>query len=195
MSEIYILFGASTAVMIFALVSFFMVLSTRREIESRKVLEKQMDELRKAENQKATEILQSAQVQARQAIAAAGMRAQEVINASDIFSKEFKQSLQSSFSQALAQKMQSELLVIHEMIVREAAKAQEVVNSSVKEDYKRVAQEIELYKKNRMENVAAEAQKMIDEVARRVLARAITKREHEKLIMKALEEAQKKHVF
>ncbi|MCL4387176.1 hypothetical protein M1307_02130, partial [Patescibacteria group bacterium] len=74
-------------------------------------------------------------------------------------------------------------------------KTQEDARELILAAYKKVDQEVETYKKVRLDALDKSILNIVQEVSRKVLIREIDMNEHEKLVVKALEEAKKQNVF
>lgn len=73
--------------------------------------------------------------------------------------------------------------------------AQDDASEIVRKAYLEVEKEVEEYKKQRMKQVDDSLILILENIARKVLAKEITPEEHEKLVMKALQEAKKQGLF
>lgn len=89
----------------------------------------------------------------------------------------------------------TEVVNIRTTLEAQLAKAREDSRQIVLEAYKKAEAEVENYKKQRLNQIDESIIIILQEVARRVLSREINQEEHEKLVMKALEEAKRQHVF
>ncbi len=82
-----------------------------------------------------------------------------------------------------------------ESLISEVNKSQEEMKASLGEAYKKAHEEIELYKKTRLDEIEKSGVQIIKSFIQKVLTRKIDIREHEELVMKALEEAKKEGMF
>lgn len=73
------------------------------------------------------------------------------------------------------------------VLQKEAINSQESVKQMIADAYARAEQEIEAYKKQRMAQVDASIQQLVAEVSREVLGKVLTSRDHEDLVIQALE--------
>jgi len=103
MSEVYILFGASVAVMFLAIVTLYVVVNYHKTLKRQRELEGEVATLRAKGSEEARKLILNAQLQATEVIKNAEVKAQELINASEIFSKEYKQSFQAGLNRRLTQ--------------------------------------------------------------------------------------------
>ena len=77
----------------------------------------------------------------------------------------------------------------------ELLKTQEEARLAVKNTYKAVYEELERYKKDRIDQLDKSILAMVEDVSKRVFKKEISVHEHEKLVMKALEEAKRQGMF
>ena len=80
-------------------------------------------------------------------------------------------------------------------LVEKMDEAQKDARSLVVEAYKKAEAEVSEYKKARLTQVEESIVYILENIARRVLVKEISHDEHEKLVMKALEEAKNQGVF
>lgn len=78
---------------------------------------------------------------------------------------------------------------------QEVAKVANQTSQALKEGYIKAQQEVEAYKKERLRQIDEQALKLIQEVTRKVLGKEISLEEHEKLVLKALEEAKRQGIL
>lgn len=71
----------------------------------------------------------------------------------------------------------------------------EEAKKTISEAYKNAEDEVEKYKNRRLKEVDDSIIDILQEIARKVLLREINQEEHEKLVMRALEEAKRNHFF
>jgi len=91
--------------------------------------------------------------------------------------------------------LSKETLGIKDELSTEIKKAQEDAKQLVSEAYKKADQEVASYRKMRLDALDNTIVNIVQAVSRKVLTREIDVNEHEKLVMKALEEAKKQNVF
>lgn len=89
----------------------------------------------------------------------------------------------------------TELKVFANKLQQQTKFAQEEASKSIQQAYAQMGEELERYKKQRMERVDEIVKDMVMRVARDVMGDSLSTSEHETLVMKALEEAKKKNVF
>ena len=90
----------------------------------------------------------------------------------------------------------TEEIKVFDGVMREAArKAGDEVKIEVREEYKKIYKEIEEYKNNRLAQIDKEAKKVATFAVKKFLGGAFNIREHEEMLMRALEEAKRDHVF
>ena len=134
-----------------------------------------------------------------------GKVAQELEKASKSYANYFQDSLRSVEEEAkkslnnvpeeIKKVYATEIVNIRTTLEAQFVKAREDSRQIVLEAYKKAEAEVEKYKKQRLNQIDESIIIILQEVARRVLSREINQEEHEKLVMKALEEAKKQHVF
>lgn len=95
--------------------------------------------------------------------------------------------IKSQFSQ--------ELKGVESMISNELQKVEENAKSVVVNAYRSAEAEVQSYKKERLKQVEGSIVMILQDIAKRVLMKEINTDEHEKLVMKALEEAKRQGVF
>lgn len=162
--------------------------------------------------------------EAREIIKNANIKAQEILGQAQNISTQQQEGLQNklneatqtyakSYEDALA-KTQSvigtmlqnisndikkgvtgEIDVFRQSLQQEVVKSKDEMRKVVIEAFKKADSEVESYKKARLQQVDKEILVMVKRVAERVLAKEISVDEHEKLVLKALEEAKKQGIF
>ncbi|OGM10670.1 hypothetical protein A2159_02430 [Candidatus Woesebacteria bacterium RBG_13_34_9] len=88
-----------------------------------------------------------------------------------------------------------EIASIRSAIQVEVGKAQTDARNLVVDAYRKAEAEAQNYKKQRMKQVDDAVVMILKDVARKVLSKEISKEEHEKLVIKALEEARRENIF
>jgi len=88
-----------------------------------------------------------------------------------------------------------EALGIKDELSTQIKKAQEDAKQMVLEAYKKADQEVASYRKMRLDALDNTIVNIVQAVSRKVLTKEIDPNEHEKLVLKALEEAKKQNVF
>jgi len=101
------------------------------------------------------------------------------------------QNIPQDIKTVLAKEIQS----VHITIEEEVKKAEEEAKGVVVLAYQKAESEVEKYKLARLRQVDESIVMILKEVARKVLSKEINMEEHEKLVMKALEEAKRQGVF
>ena len=206
MSEVYILFGASVAVMFLAIVTLYVVVNYHKTLKRQRELEGEVATLRAKGSEEARKLILNAQLQATEVIKNAEVKAQELINASEIFSKEYKQSFQAgleqetnkmllSMSKSISSQVDSEVNALHKAMTIETAKVSESVGRSITAAYAQAQAQVDEYKKAMMEKVNASIFDIISTGSKKFLKETISPKEQQKLVMKALEEAKNQNVF
>lgn len=88
-----------------------------------------------------------------------------------------------------------EIDVFRNSLQQEVVKSKDEIRKAIAEAFQKADSEVESYKKARMQQVDKEILVMVRRVAEKVLAKEIGIDEHEKLVLKALEEAKKQGIF
>lgn len=91
--------------------------------------------------------------------------------------------------------LSKETLEIKDELTQEIKKSQGLALQKISEAYKKVDEEVSTYRKMRLDALDNTIINIIQRVSRKVLSREISTEEHEKLVLKALEEAKKQNVF
>lgn len=195
MTEVYILFGASVAVMFLAIVTLFVVVNYHKTLQKQRALEEEVKLLRSQGSEEARKIIFNAHTQATEVIKGAELKAQELLRASDIFSKEYKQSFQASIqnetnkmlvnmSQTVSSQVDAEVKQIH-------GSFEKTMNSLLAQ----AEANIEEYKKVMLQRVNSAIFSIVQSVVKKSLKESLSREQHEKIIIKALEEAKKQNVL
>lgn len=77
----------------------------------------------------------------------------------------------------------------------ETVGSQEIINKKVSEEFEKVNQEIQEYKKNQIGNIDKEISTLVAKISKEVLGKTLTPSEHEKIIIDSLENAKKDGLF
>jgi len=224
MPEVYILFGASVAVAFFAIVTFFVVLSYHRALGEKKKLEEELSQIKVGRGASLDQIMLTAQNQAREIIKNAELKSQEVVRSSEIFSLEFKKNFQTGLlellelekslyrqtatdvqqesnrtllkmSEVLNGQLDNEMKAFHGAMVDETTRTRDSLNKSIREVYQNAQTEVQNYKSQMMARVNSAVFAIVQDASKKSLGVILTKEQHEKAILKALEEAKAKNVF
>lgn len=206
MDSVIVLFGSGVALAIMGLVVAMISVSYHRVLKEysgvRKTYEKALEEA----NKQSQEILKDAQ-----------NKAGEIIKNSEIFSKDMKTDFQSSIRKLvdyeisvykdLEKSTNAESIKLFKSVSDSVTKNVEAYLSSVestlsgqiadatKNIEKSMEESLDIYKKERMRAIDADASKLVREISLKVLGRGIAIEDHEKLILKALEEAKRDNVL
>lgn len=151
---------------------------------------------------KAQQVIQNAQIFSGNQ---AGILEREIQNTSRVNAAKFEQYLKvvqsesikilSNVPNKVSSDLNTQLTGIRSMILTEIEKASSNAKAQVDSAYKRAEVEVKNYKNQRLKQIDDSIISILEEVSRKVLARQISHDEHEKLVMKALEEAKQQHVF
>jgi F0F1-type ATP synthase membrane subunit b/b' len=162
---------------------------------------------------KSQQILQDASTRANEIISKAqvftgdqeGKIAAEIEKASQMYAGSYQESLKALESKAVTM-MQTIPNEVKDVLLREITnirttiqsqiqKAQSDARQIVVDAYKKAEDEVVNYKKQRLKQVDESIVVILQDIARKVLSKEISKEEHEKLVMKALEEAKRSGAF
>jgi F0F1-type ATP synthase membrane subunit b/b' len=164
--------------------------------------QKKSEGMIEAARAKAQEIVNNAQIFSN---TQAGIIQKEVQNANQLNTERYQQSLQSvqnesirmlsSVPKDVSAALTSQLVNIRATIQSEIEKASSAAKAQVDNAYKKAEMEVESYKLQRLKQIDDSIISILEEVSRKVLAKQISHDEHEKLVMKALDEAKRQHVF
>ncbi len=190
-----IFFAASVSVAFLAIVTLYVVVNYYKTLKRERDLEEEVRKMRASGSEEARKIILNAQIQATEVIKNAQLKAQELINASDIFSKEYKQKFQlvierelnkilSGASQAISSQASVEMANLHSMFEKNLSLLTAQAQAQAEE-----------YKKAMMERVNNAVFAIVNQVAKKVLKESLDRKQHEKLIIKALEEAKRQNVL
>jgi len=95
----------------------------------------------------------------------------------------------------ISDNLSADLRGVGEQFRQDVLKITEKVREDVEQAYKNVEIDVEEYKKARLSQIDKGISELILQIARKVLAKEINKDEHEKLVMKALDDAKKSGMF
>ncbi len=193
-------------------VAYLRLVGKTMELKEEKKKESSLPTIERAQAE-AQKMIEGARVQAQQIINNAqifsGNQAdvleKEVQNANRVNTAKFGESLQlvqnesikmlSNIPKDVSTALSSQLVNIRATIQTEIEKASASAKEQVDSAYKRAEVEVQNYKLQRLKQIDDSIISILEEVSRKVLAKQISHDEHEKLVMKALEEAREQHVF
>jgi len=169
-------------------------------------------------------VLQEAQDKSVKIIEEANLKSKDIISKAEVFLTNYNSSLKQELSkstqiyvqkyqQALSLTQQESIKVLQNIpedikkvliqeiasiraaIQTEVGKAEVDARNLVVEAYRKAESEVANYKNERIKQVDDAVVMILRDVARKVLSKEISKEEHEKLVLKALDEARKENVF
>jgi len=193
-------------------VAYLRLVGKTMELKEEKKKESSLPTIERAQAE-AQKMIEGARVQAQQIINSAqifsGNQAdvleKEVQNANRVNTAKFGESLQlvqnesikmlSNIPKDVSTALSTQLVNIRATIQAEIEKASASAKEQVDNAYKRAEVEVQNYKLQRLKQIDDSIISILEEVSRKVLAKQISHDEHEKLVMKALEEAKEQHVF
>lgn len=88
-----------------------------------------------------------------------------------------------------------ELEDFRKILRTETVESQEVISKKISEEFERAQKEIENYKTGRIDKIDKEISTVVSVISKDVLGKTITPREHEEIILEALENAKKDGLF
>lgn len=91
--------------------------------------------------------------------------------------------------------LSKEILIVKDDLLSEIKTAHENAKAIITQAYQKADDEIAEYKKVRMDALDKTIISIVQQISRKVLNKEIEANEHEKLVMKALEEAKRQNVF
>ncbi len=213
MSEVYILFGATLAVAFFAVATFIVVVSYHKSLKRQRELEVELEKLKESGNEAARAIIAQAQTKANEIVASAQIKSQEIVRAGEIFSSDFKAKFQADLSQVpvliqqesgkmlsnisnnIGSQFESEMKVFHDTVIAETSKIKDSLSAGMKVAYEKAQTEVDEYKKQMMDRINSSILVIVEDAAKKALGASLSREEHEKIILKALDEAKKQNVF
>jgi F0F1-type ATP synthase membrane subunit b/b' len=80
-------------------------------------------------------------------------------------------------------------------LAREVQKTQDDANKTIREAYQTAAEEVSKYKEERMRQVDESILSVVKDVTEKVIGKSVSAEEHEKLVLKSLEEAKRQKIF
>jgi F0F1-type ATP synthase membrane subunit b/b' len=112
--------------------------------------------------------------------------------------KDLEKQVVSEFhtvSASLQKSVEEEIGQFREQAMKDNARAAGAVQQEVGQEFAVAKKEIDQYRQDAMARIDAMASKVVEQVAREVLGRSLSSADHHQLVMKALEEAKRSHVF
>lgn len=190
-----IFFGASVAVCLLAIVTFFVVVSYHKAVKRQRELEEELNKLKLEGSTEVNRILLDAQSKAAEIIKNAQIKSQEFMNTSQIFSDDFRSKFQQSLTTGTAQVLSNVTKDISTQIQGEMKSFAQALSQSMQKAVAVAEGELLEYKKHAIEELDSKIFKLVEDTTKKTIAKTLTRSEHEKLVIKALEEAKKQNVF
>lgn len=139
--------------------------------------------------------IQKAQLEYEEIIKRASKKADEIILSSVSLDEKIKKSVQESYEKAL----QKELGKLNEKNINILNSVSKDIVSMLKqradEDYSKVKQELEEYKKERLKEIDENIYELLLSVSKETIGKTLSLEDHQELIIKALEDAKKEKVL
>lgn len=163
--------------------------------------------------QKAHQIVEEANVNASKIVQDAGFVNEELKGkmlaelerVSSEFFKNYQGALKGAEAQALAtitdisknlgSEAAKQIEAMRQVLQAEIARAQQTTKAAIDEAYKKVEEEIEAYRKSRLQKIDEQIYEVIKKVSQDVIGKAIEAQEHEEMVVKSLEEAKRQNIF
>ena len=224
MDNIIIFFGTSVVVALLGMI--VVIIGVQYNKALRELFKVKLDNelLLKGGNDASNKILDQARRDALEIIKDSELKAQQIIQASDIFSREFKEDFKKNIlkfineqqlsyelirknieaesskvlkdlSNSVVNQVDIEVKAFHKSISADTVRTQQAIVSAAQDDYKLVRAEIESYKKLMQERINNAAVDIVKDIDKQVLGASLTTEEHQKLIIQALKEAKESNVF
>jgi hypothetical protein len=169
----------------------------------KKLVESQ-DKLKNADyvHRKAEKILESAQDRYQEIIDASYQKAEKILKEAKVFNdatrdqvlEELGNSIKN-ISQEIKREAMDEVKDFGNQLQQEVAQTQKAAEETVSKDYDKVALEVQNYKQTKMAEIDEEARKMIREVVTNYLGHALSLKDQEEILIKALTDAKQQHKF
>ena len=169
-------------------------------------------------------LLIQAQIRAQKILEEAHVKAREMLTRNDSFSKDLETKIEEELAKSMKMYVDKydetlektekesikvlqnipsdiktlflkEIEVVRQNLSQEVQKVEKDARQIVMDAYQKVEAEVEKYKLERIKQVDESIILILKDVARKVLSKEINKEEHEKLVLKALEEAKRQGVF
>ncbi len=209
----FLIFASLVLLLIALVISYIWLINKYLELKKGGKKEVDPEEILSKARQKSREILEEANIEAKNIISRAEKfledyqeeLGEEIRKANDIYAKVYRESLNSiqQESYAMLKNIPNELKVFmvsaidgfRATLAKEVQDAQQKILKSLEDSVVSAQHEIEKYKEARKRQIDENAVEYIAELTKRVLSKEISLEEHEKLVLKALEEAKKQDVF
>ncbi len=203
---------------------FFLALAYQNLVKQFKSLQKEQDFLYAKAHHKANKIVDAARDKSLEIIDQSQHKAQEIVMSADFFSaiseKELTEKVKDASQkqteeyvkelrtvraeiieafQAVSEKVRDEALKeiadFRKDVETATVKTETAINTQLDKQYQAVNQDLEKYKAEMMKKVNADIVNIVQDVMGRVATKTLSGHEHETIVLNALEEAKKQHVF
>lgn len=183
------------AVCVLALVTFFVVVSYHKALKRQRELEIELGKLQLEGSTEVNRILLEAQTKASEIIKNAQIKSQDFMTASEVFSQDFKLKFQQSILAGSSQILSNISKDVSAQVQNEMKVFGQSLNKNIEILVKNTQAELDLYKKQAIEDLNQKIFKVVEDATKKSIGKTLTKSEHEKLVLKALEEAKKQNVL
>lgn len=223
-TEPLIFFALITATISVSIALTILIASEVKMLKKYNLLLKENERLRLQEHKKELEILEAARQKAAKIIAEAHFvadntkqefqeqlrivslnKTKDFENIASDFLKLYKQDLEdlklntikivNNITKDIENNTVMELKDFKEILKKETYASQKIVEGKIEEVYAETNKEIETYKEDRIKKVEDEIYNIIQNVASLVLGKAISLKDHEQLVVDALNKAKEKSVL
>ncbi|OGM19311.1 hypothetical protein A2955_05045 [Candidatus Woesebacteria bacterium RIFCSPLOWO2_01_FULL_37_19] len=188
------------------LVQRFISLKEKKDRESGADLianaQKSAEEIIKNANLKASEIITSAEIFPQQE---SKLLQQKIAEAAQIYLNKYQEGLTlaqqesaknlSGISEDIKNAVVGEIAKFSRTIQQETLTSKEKIAQAIKEAYQKAEGDVNDYKEIRFKQVDEKIFILLSEISRKVLSKEISLEEHEKLVIKALEEAKSEGIL
>lgn len=175
--------------------------------------EVEVDKILEEARQKSHQIVEESQQKAAKVVSDAGVFSNELKNkmivqldkVSKDYAKDYQGTIEaakneavkviSGISNELKGEASREIAAMRLVLEQEVAKTHLETKKAIDAAYKRVEEEIKAYREAKIKRVDEEIYEIVRQVTQDILGKAIDTRQHEELVVKALEEAKRQNIF
>lgn len=184
-----------------------------KESQAKSGFTREAEKITKEAENRAQKIIQDAASQAQHSISQAqtfsqnqsDIFSQELEKSTSIYLKEYKKALVKSQEQSseivknmsseVGKGMTKEIEVFRTIMHQQVGIAMQAAKNALESTYKLTQDQLIKHREKRMKEVDEAVVKIVYQVSRKVMAKEINMDEHEKLVLKALEEAKRQNIF
>jgi F0F1-type ATP synthase membrane subunit b/b' len=184
-----------------------------KESQAKSGFTREAGEIIKEAEIRAQKIAEDAAVQAQRSVSQAQkfsqnqseIFSQELQKATSIYLKEYKKAIVKSQEQSseivknisneVGKGMTKEIEVFRTIMHQQVGIAMQAAKNALESTYKLTQDQLSKHRDKRIEEIDEAVVKTVYQVAKKVMAKEINMDEHEKLVLKALEEAKRQNIF